>query len=88
MKRLSEALNNLDLALDRLEDTVVAQLAAAPAKPASKRKSTKAAKEAAAEDHSDLNALFTPDQLSTVKRRLDDAIDRLESALEVADGTH
>jgi hypothetical protein len=31
--------------------------------------------------------LFSPAQLTNVKQRLDDAIERLESALEAADGS-
>ncbi len=79
MKRLNEALASLDLAIDTLEDTAANHLASTGT-----RKRTTGGK-AAAED--DMGGLFSADQLNTVKARLDDAIERLESALEVADGT-
>jgi hypothetical protein len=75
MKRLSEALASLDLAVDQLEDTVAGQLAA----NRSQRKPPRALK------GDDMNSLFSDGQLSSVKQRLDDAIERLESALESAD---
>lgn len=77
MKRLDDALSTLDLAVDLLEE----QAAAALAPKARARAAGKASK---ADDMAD--SLFSPDQLNTVKRRLDDAIGRLEDALEVADG--
>lgn len=77
MKRLSEALASLDLAVDQLEDTVAGQLAA----NRNQRKPARALKD------DDMNSLFSDDHLSSVKQRLDDAIERLENALETADGS-
>jgi len=75
MKRLTEALASLDMAVDTLEDSVVSHLATGR-----KKQPTRALK------GDDMSSLFSQEQLSTVKQRLDDAIERLESALETADG--
>lgn len=80
MKRLTEALASLDLAIDTLEDTAANALATNNRKRPSQPKAAPAAGD-------DMGGLFSAEQLSTVKARLDDAIERLESALEVADGT-
>lgn len=78
MKRLEEALATLDLAVDVLEESAASALAP---KTRARAHSGKAAPK------DDMAAsLFSPAQLTTVKRRLDDAIGRLEDALEVADG--
>jgi len=79
MKRLTEALASLDLAIDTLEDTAANALANNNRKRPSQPK--------AAGGGDDMGGLFSAEQLNTVKARLDDAIERLESALEVADGT-
>lgn len=79
MKRLTEALASLDLAIDTLEDAAASHLAPQV------RKRPAAAGKPAGED--DLGGLFSSEHLNTVKARLDDAIERLETALEVADGT-
>lgn len=81
MKRLNEALASLDLAIDSLEDTAANHLATNGNAP--RKRSTATGKPA----DDDMGGLFSADQLNTVKARLDDAIERLESALEVADGT-
>lgn len=75
MKRLTDALTELDTAVDLLEDTVAGQLAAR------KRPAARPAK------GDDLSSLFSDGQLTSVKQRLDDAIERLENALETTDGT-
>ncbi len=77
MKRLTEALSELDTAVDLLEDTVASQLAA------SRKRQERPAKPARPDD---MNSLFSDGQLSAVKQRLDDAIERLENALETSDG--
>jgi exonuclease VII small subunit len=79
MKRLEEALASLDAAVDMLEDTAASHLAT----PATKKR---AAQKPMSGD--DMGSLFSSEHLSNVKQRLDDAIERLENALEVADGTH
>lgn len=79
MKRLEEALSTLDLAVDLLEESAAAALAPKTRARAANAKASKV------DDMAD--SLFSPAQLNTVKRRLDDAIGRLEDALEVADGT-
>lgn len=94
MKRLQEALETLGLSVDILEESAAAALASA--QPSKQTSPTKSAPKTKARGHASAKAaksddvaqnLFTPNELSTVKRRLDDAIERLESALEVtADG--
>lgn len=78
MKRLNEALATLDLAIDTLEDATANSLA-----NGSRKRAPQNTKSGVQDDM----GLFSPEQLNTVKARLDDAIERLESALEVADGT-
>jgi hypothetical protein len=78
MKRLEEALSTLELATDLLEESAAAALAP-------KTRPRSGGKAAKSDDMAD--SLFSPAQLTTVKRRLDDAIGRLEDALEVADGS-
>lgn len=80
MKRLNEALASLDLAIDTLEDTAANHLA-----PRARTRATQPGRAGGEAD--DIGGLFSAEQLTTVKARLDDAIERLESALEVADGT-
>jgi hypothetical protein len=75
MKRLTDALTELDTAVDLLEDTVASQLAA--------RKRSAAPRPAKGDD---MSSLFSDGQLTSVKQRLDDAIERLENALETTDG--
>ena len=77
MKRLNEALASLDLAIDTLEDAAASHLAPNVRKRAAVR----------SEAGDDVGGLFSHEQLNNVKARLDDAIERLESALEVADAT-
>lgn len=77
MKRLTEALASLDLAIDTLEDAAASHLAPQVRKRASAVK---------ADVGDDVGGLFSTEQLNNVKARLDDAIERLESALEAADG--
>lgn len=62
--------------MDLLENSAVHALAP----PRSRRQGGKAP------PADDVGLLFSPDQLTSVKQRLDDAIERLESALETADG--
>jgi len=78
MKRLDDALATLELAVDLLEDSAAHAL---PPQPKPRKHGGKAP---AADD---MGNLFSPAQLTNVKQRLDDAIERLESALEAADGS-
>lgn len=80
MKRLNEALASLDLAIDTLEDAAAQHMAP----NVRKRQSAPSSRTGGSDD---VGGLFSSEQLNTVKARLDDAIERLESALEVADGT-
>lgn len=80
MKRMNEALAALDLAIDTLEDAAATHLA-----PRTRARPAQPNRPVGQED--DIGGLFSVEQLTTVKARLDDAIERLESALEVADGT-
>ncbi len=83
MRRLEEALDTLGLAVDLLEESAASALASQPT-PTMPRQRKAGSKAPRADD---VGSLFSPAQLNTVKQRLDDAIERLESALEVADGT-
>ncbi len=80
MKSLEDALAYLDLSIDTLEDAAANRLA-----HTARNKRTPSGKAMAADD---IGSLFSTEQLTNVKARLDDAIERLESALEVADGAH
>lgn len=74
-KRLDDSLATLEMAVDLLEDSAARALAPRPRRQSGK-----------APQADDVGLLFSPDQLTSVKQRLDDAIERLESALETADG--
>ncbi len=76
LKRLEDSLATLGIAVDLLEESATQVLSA----PRSRRQGGRAPRA------DDVGLLFSPDQLTSVKQRLDDAIERLESALETADG--
>lgn len=80
MKHLDDAIDTLEIAVSLLEEATAAKVKDA-ALPAAVRRKPAAAKGTAAMD-----SLFSPAELTDVKARLDEAIERLESALEVADG--
>jgi hypothetical protein len=75
MKKVDDAIDSLEIAVSLLEDAVVAK------ERHKYSKQQKAAAAAAIED-----TLFSDNELSGVKQRLDDAIERLETALEGTDG--
>lgn len=88
-RKLEDSLNTLSMAVELLEDSAATVLArkAAPVKSSDKDDKAKAPARSkkAAPHKDDFGSLFTPSELNNVKRRLDDAIERLENVLEGAD---
>lgn len=87
MGRLDDALGTLEVAVDLLEDSAARFMASRPRRASSKGSPKSPAKTLDGGKKDDLmGSLFSPEQLTDVKHQLDTAIERLESALEAADG--
>lgn len=91
-RKLEDSLNTLSMAVELLEDSAATILArkSHPTKDEKEDKSkmiapSKQPRKKTAAHHDDFGSLFTPSELNNVKRRLDDAIERLENVLEGAD---
>ena len=80
MKHLDDAIDTLEIAVSLLEDAAAAKVKDSAPQAVARRKPAPAKGNAA------MDSLFSPAELTDVKARLDEAIERLESALEVADG--
>jgi len=80
MKQLDEAIDTLEIAVSLLEEATATKAKEGATAPAARRKASSKATATA------MDTLFSPAELTDVKARLDEAIERLESALEVADG--
>lgn len=78
MGKVDDAIGSLEVAVNLLEEAVTAKERSHYAQKVKKPAPVKA--------QGSMDLLFSPNELSEVKNRLDDAIERLESALEGADG--
>lgn len=77
MAKLDTSIDRLAQAVDLLEEQAAGVLALHRRRPSARRKL----------GQDDFGSLFSPQELSTVKARLDQAIERLENVLEDADAT-